>query len=67
MEPETLRQIFEPYFTSKAPGKGTGLGLTVVQQVMKNHGGTVLVSSSPGQGSTFDLFFPRHEPHAAAR
>ena len=61
MDAATVNRIFEPYFTSK-PDVGTGLGLTVVQQVMKDHGGAVLVSSAPGQGSVFDLFFPRCEP-----
>jgi PAS domain S-box-containing protein len=62
MDADTIRQIFEPYFTSKPPGKGTGLGLTVVQQVMKYHRGAVLASSYVGKGSVFDLFFPVLEP-----
>jgi len=62
MDAGTVNRIFEPYFTSKPPEVGTGLGLTVVHQVMKDHGGAVLVSSAPGQGSVFDLFFPRYEP-----
>ena len=66
MAPETLQRIFEPYFTSKQPGRGTGLGLTVVQQVMKNHRGAVLVASEVGRGSIFELFFPRREPNPAA-
>jgi PAS domain S-box-containing protein len=65
MDAETVRRIFEPYFSSKAPGKGTGLGLTVVQQVMRNHRGTVLVSSYVGRGSVFDLFFPQPAPESS--
>ncbi len=58
MDAETMGRIFEPYFTRKPVGVGTGLGLTVVQQVLKNHGGAVQVSSEPGHGSVFDLYFP---------
>ncbi len=62
MDAETVRRMFEPYFTRKSPGQGTGLGLAVVQQVMRNHRGTVLVSSYVGRGSVFDLFFPQPAP-----
>jgi PAS domain S-box-containing protein len=62
MDAETVNRIFNPYFTSKPSGQGTGLGLTVVQQVMKNHRGAVLVSSYVGKGSVFDLFFPQRKP-----
>jgi len=56
MNDETLQKIFEPYFTSKATG--TGLGLTVVYKIMKEHRGDITVKSKPGEGSTFTLSFP---------
>lgn len=58
MSQETLEKIFMPFFTTKAPGTGTGLGLSVVHGIVKAHGGAVLVSSTPGAGSIFDLYFP---------
>jgi CheY-like chemotaxis protein len=56
--PETLNRIFDPYFTTKKPGEGTGLGLSVVHGIVKSHGGTVTVSGEPGKGAVFSAFFP---------
>ena len=55
---EWLEKIFEPYFTSKAIGKGSGLGLSVVYNVIHNHGGFVFVESEIGKGTRFDIYFP---------
>ena len=57
MSQETLDRIFEPFFTSKGL-EGTGLGLSVVHGLVKDHGGAVTVGSEPGKGSTFRVYFP---------
>jgi CheY-like chemotaxis protein len=58
MDAETLAQAFDPYFTTKAIGHGTGLGLSVVWGIVKAHGGTITVESVLGQGTVFRLRFP---------
>ena len=57
--PEALPHIFDPYFTTK--GQGTGLGLATVHKIVEAHGGTLSVSSKPGEGTVFRLFFPLGE------
>ena len=58
MSPETLEHIFEPFFTTKPEGKGTGLGLATVYQVVQQAGGFIRVESKLGHGSTFIVHFP---------
>jgi two-component system NtrC family sensor kinase len=57
--PERLAHIFEPFYTTKAPGQGTGLGLPVCQRIIKQHGGRILVESQPGKGTKFTVILPR--------
>ena len=59
---ENLDRIFDPFFSTKQLGSGTGLGLSTVYGIIKQTGGFVFVSSSPGRGSTFAIYLPRCEP-----
>jgi two-component system, cell cycle sensor histidine kinase and response regulator CckA len=59
IDPSVMERIFDPYFTTKAPGEGTGLGLAVVQGIIKSQGGCVTVSSEAGKGTVFHVFLPR--------
>ncbi len=62
MQEHVLSQIFNPFFTTKEVGEGTGLGLSTVYGIMQNLGGAITVDSQIGKGSTFRLFFPLTDP-----
>lgn len=61
MSPEVMQRIFDPYFTTKEKGEGTGMGLAVAHGIVKSHGGAITVYSKPGKGSTFNVYLPRIE------
>jgi nitrogen-specific signal transduction histidine kinase len=67
IDPDILDKIFDPYFTTKEFGKGSGIGLSVVHGIVKSHLGTVRATSQKGEGARFDLLFPvvEQEPEAA--
>jgi signal transduction histidine kinase len=70
ISPQIMKKIFDPFFTTKPAGMGTGLGLSLVRDTIKKHGGEITVHSSPGEGSRFRITLPaaeavRGEAHAS--
>jgi PAS domain S-box-containing protein len=61
MDAATVARIYEPFFTTKPDGRGTGLGLATTRAILHEHGGFVACESAPGKGSTFSLYLP-HDP-----
>jgi CheY-like chemotaxis protein len=66
MDEATLERLFEPFFSTKKPGEGTGLGLAVVHGIVHSHDGFIEVDSTPGEGSCFKIYLPQIEVAAVA-
>ncbi|MEZ4526736.1 MAG: response regulator [Desulfobacterales bacterium] len=64
MAPEVMERIFDPYFTTRPMGEGTGMGLAVVHRIVSNLRGHITVSSTEGKGSVFQIWLPRLEPES---
>jgi signal transduction histidine kinase len=63
---EDIKRIYDPFFTTKGIGRGTGLGLSVSYGILQEHGGGIFVDSAPGQGTTFQVALPALEVAEAA-
>ena len=64
--PDVMERMFEPFFSTKAVGRGSGMGLAMVHGIVHNHGGHIVVESEPGRGSRFGVLWPLAEAEAAA-
>jgi len=59
MDAETLKKIFDPYFSTKSGGVGTGMGLPTARSIVKDHGGAINISSTPGEGTRVEILLPK--------
>jgi signal transduction histidine kinase len=66
LDAETLRRVFEPYFTTRADGGGTGLGMAIARRIAVEHGGTLSVTGAVGRGATITLTLPTTGPPPAS-
>lgn len=66
MSEETRKRVFEPFYTTKPVGQGTGLGMSIIFRIIEDHGGRIEVKSVEGKGSEFKLWLPLTQPEAAA-
>jgi signal transduction histidine kinase len=62
-----MERIFEPFFTTKPPGAGTGLGLSISERTVRDHGGSIVVDSRPGEGTRFTVYLPGASRGASSR
>lgn len=62
MDEQTLKHIYEPFFTTKEVGKGTGLGLSIVYRIIEDHHGRITAESTPGKGTSFRISLPKEPP-----
>ena len=61
MSQETIEKVFQPFFTTKPTGQGTGLGMSLAYDIIKTHDGELMVESEEGVGSTFKIMLPTTE------
>jgi signal transduction histidine kinase len=66
MSSEVRARVFDPFFTTKGVGNGTGLGLSMAHGLVAQHGGTIVVESEEGRGSTFTIYLPLASPGSGA-
>jgi len=62
MDQKTLQHIYDPFFTTKPVGEGTGLGMSIALGVIKAHGGQINIQSEPGEGTCVEVFLPLVPP-----